>query len=88
MLKGKTSSGFEFEIADSRCNNMELLDALSEMDKGDGAQLPIVLNLLLDKPQKKALYEHLRTADGNVPVDKVSQELKEMFDSNKDAKNC
>ncbi len=88
MLKGKTSSGFEFEIPDSRCNNMELLDALSAMDQGDSAQLSAVLNLLFTKEQKKALYEHLRTPEGNVPVDKVGQELKEMFGSNAQGKNC
>ena len=88
MLKGKTSSGFSFEIADSRCNNMELLDALSAMDQGDASQLSTVLTLLLSKEQKKALYDHVRAAAGNVPVDKVSEELKEIFNSNENAKNC
>ena len=87
MLKGETSSGFAFEIPDSRRNSMELLDALSAMDQGDGAQLSTVLNLLFTKEQKKALYEHLRTPEGNVPIDKVGQELKEMFSASAQGKN-
>lgn len=87
MLKGETSSGFAFEISDSRCNNMELLDALSAMDQGDESQLSTVLTLLFTKEQKKALYEHLRTPEGNVPIDKVGQELKEMFSASAQGKN-
>ena len=63
MLKGTTRSGFAFEIPDARCRNMELVDALAAVDHGNLNELPTALDLLLDKPQKKALYDHLRAAD-------------------------
>lgn len=87
MLKGTTRSGFAFEIEDSRCNNMELLDALAGLDEGDGAQLSQVLRLLFTPQQKKQLYDHLRGPGGNVPLEKVAQELNDIFSSGSQAKN-
>lgn len=87
MLKGTTKSGFAFEIGDDRCNNMELLDALADVDAGDAAQLSTVVRLLLPGDSRKALYEHLRTEKGNVPVDAVINEVREILESGSAGKN-
>ena len=87
MMEGKTKGGFAYCIPESRLDNMELLEALVAIDKGDGTQLPAALNLLLGEEQKKALYDHLRTADGIVPVSAVSAELGEIMQANGKAKN-
>ena len=52
MIKGKTSSGFEYEIAEGSLNNYELLESISELDENT-LVLPKVVNLLLGKEQKK-----------------------------------
>lgn len=86
MLTGVTGSGFNYEIADERINNMELVDALAEFDavEDDGEMTLImsrVCTLLLGSKQKAKLYDHLRASAGNVPIDKVINEVKEIISS-------
>ncbi len=75
MLQGATSTGFEYEIEDWRLDNMELLDALAEADKGNLLAFSVVCDLLFGKEQKKKLYDHVRTEKGTVPSEKLSAEL-------------
>ena len=35
MIEGRTESGFEYQIADNAMDNMELLDAIAEIDSED-----------------------------------------------------
>ena len=85
MLKGKTQSGFKFEISDATLNNFELLEALSEMETNP-LRLPTVAQLLLGE-QKKTLFDHLRMEDGTVPIEDVERELMEIFRYNNQLKN-
>ena len=82
MLKGKTKSGFKFEVSDTALNNYELLEVISEVDSNP-VLIPKVVNMLLGNEQKAALIEHLRSEDGVVPVDAMSAELIEIFQSGK-----
>lgn len=86
MLKGKTKSGFEFEVTDDTLNNYELLEVLSEVD-GNPLLVPKLVNVLLGEPQKKKLMEHLRKANGTVPTEAVSTEIMEIFESGNKLKN-
>lgn len=85
MLTGKTKSGFEYEVSDAAMNNYELVEVLAEVD-ANPLLLPRLLKMLLGDEQKKRLMNHLRTEDGNVPIDAVSDEIMEIFKSGK-AKN-
>lgn len=87
MRQVTTKSGFCLELDEERLNNMELLDALADLDGGNGAAMSTVLRLLLSREQKKALYDHLRTPGGTVPIDAVTETLKEIFESCQPAKN-
>lgn len=85
MLKGKTQSGFEFEISDATLNNFELLEALSDLEDSP-LKLPKVVQLLLGE-QKKAFFEHLRAEDGTVPIKDIEREVMEIFQYNNQLKN-
>ena len=87
MLKGKTESGFAFEIADNRLGNIELIDELAAADSGNLLAVSRALTMLLGAEQKKALYDHVRTEDGLVPTEKVMAELTQIMTSGQNAKN-
>ena len=77
-MKGTTSSGFVFELPDDVMNDMELFEDLRDMDRGDATAMVSVVQRLMGD-QKKALYDHLRTESGRVPIDKVTDEILEIF---------
>ncbi len=78
MYTGTTKSGFAFEIEETALDNMELVDALAEAEE-DPLSLSRVVRLLLGKEDRKRLYNHIRTEQGNVPIDAMSEELKQIF---------
>jgi len=82
MITGTTKSGFSFEIPEEAKDDMELLEGLINIDKGDLRSIPTVLILLLGAEQKKALYEHCRD-NGRVSSKKVLTELTEIFNATK-----
>lgn len=73
-MKGTTESGFKFNVTDKVLNNMELVEAIAEVDTNP-LRLPGLLTMLLGDEQKKKLYDHVRTEDGAVPMDKVAAEV-------------
>ena len=81
MLKGKTETGFEFEIDEDVKDDMELLDAITYIDKGDWTYVTEVLDRLLGTEQKKKLYDHCRNEKGRAPASVVMQEVKNIFDA-------
>ena len=58
MIKGKTKSGFSYELDKERLNNYELLEAIEELEENP-LVLSRVVNLLLGKEQTKKLKDHL-----------------------------
>ena len=85
MLKGKTKSGFEFEVEDEQLNNFELIEVLADVDVNP-LLLPKLVKMLLGNDQKNRLLDHLRTEKGIVPLDAISTEIMEIFQSGQ-AKN-
>lgn len=78
-ISGVTSTGFAFEITKERLENYELLEAIAEVDTNPTV-LPKVVKLMLgDKSED--LKNHVRTADGIVPLDKMGSEISEIFTS-------
>jgi len=86
MLKGETTSGFNYEIPEENLNNYELLEELGELDTNPLA-LGRVVNLLLGKDQANALKNHVRTDTNIVPSDKMTNEITEILQSNAQSKN-
>ena len=52
-MKGITKSGFEYEVDDNMVNNMELIDALVDIQNGSTGAVSDLLNCMFDKAQKK-----------------------------------
>ena len=82
----KTATGFEYEINKKALNNMELIDALAEIeDNPENLTASVkVITLLLGKEGKKRLYNHVREADGCVPIEKVMAEVTDIFNGGSD----
>ncbi len=87
MLKGATSSGFEYEIVDEALDNMELIDALAELDSGKRLYISRVLTMMLGEEQKKRLYEHCRNENGIVQVTSIEKEILDMLKASETGKN-
>ena len=78
-IKGKTPSGFKFEISERRLNNYELLELIGEVDEGNGQAFPKVLKLLFGEEQAKAFKDHLREEDGIIPNEKNCRRIESSF---------
>lgn len=79
MITGKTDSGFAFSLPKAAIDNMELLDALADASDDDPVAVSRVCRLLLGKETRRQLYDHVRTADGRVPIDALTGELMQIF---------
>ena len=85
-MKGKTSTGFEFDIEDERLDDMELVDIMAEIDENP-LLMPKLCKMLLGEEHKKRLYDHLRSEDGRVPIEATTNAIQEIFNSPGDLKN-
>lgn len=86
MLKGKTKSGFAYEVSDETLDDYELFEILTEVDKNP-LLVPKMVKLLLGETQRQKLLDHLRDDKGKVSISAVGVEVMEIFESNNKAKN-
>lgn len=86
MSEGKTTSGFKYKLSKARLENYELIEALGEIEVNPLA-LPKTVNLLLGKEQSDKLKDHLRDEEGLISTEKLSNEIMEIFESQKETKN-
>ena len=84
-MKGKTSTGFEFDIEDERLDDMELVDIMAEIDENP-LLMAKLCKMLLGDEQKKRLYDHLRNEEGRVPIEATTNAIQEIFNSPGDLK--
>lgn len=80
MIKGTTKSGFKFEVQDETLNDYELFEMISVVD-GNPLILPRLVARLLGEEQKNNLINHVRGENGIAPLDKVGDEVKEIFET-------
>lgn len=78
MLKGKTSTGFQFQIAEGALDNYELVEALADIET-DPLSVTKVVTLLLGKEQKEKLKDHVRNEEGVVTTTALMKEIEEVF---------
>ena len=81
MKKITLENGLTLEIDEKVLDNMELVDTLAEAADEDPLAVSRMVKLILGTEGRKKLYESLRTEDGRVPVAKVSDAVKEIFEA-------
>lgn len=74
MKTVRTETGFECQLDESTMDDMELFDAICELDAGKMTALPTVVDGVLGE-HKKALYDHCRGENGRASVTRVLAEV-------------
>lgn len=85
-IKGTTKTGFKYEISKERLNNYELLEVIGELDENPLVLSKVVI-MLLGKEQTNKLKDFLRTEDGIVPADLISEAITGIFQNQSEVKN-
>ena len=83
-VKIKTSTGFECELDQDAMDDIELLESMSVMSRGDTAaaiETPHFIQLVLGEERKKQLYDHCRNGRGKAPIGRVTDEVKEIIEA-------
>ena len=79
MIKGKTSSGFKFQINESTINDdYELLELLGELEENP-LLISKVVRKVLGLDAAAALKDHVRDENGVVSIQKMNEEITEIF---------
>lgn len=87
MIKGKTQTGFEYEISPENLNNYELIENIAEMDTNP-VMLTKVIKQMLGNDETNRLKEHIRNENGIVEMKKMADEIVDIFqNSGKETKN-
>lgn len=77
----KTTEGLEIEVREDAFDDMEALDTLTELVDGSPFAISKVCNLIMDKSEKKKLYDFYRAEDGKVHVEKFVEVLTEIMNA-------
>lgn len=86
MILGKTKSGFSYEISEARLKNYELVELLADVDTNP-LLLPKLVKVMLGEELADKLKDHIRDEEGLVDLEKINQEIAEIFESQKAIKN-
>lgn len=87
MVKGKTESGFEFEVDEAKIKDYRFITkfaALAKCEEGDdmeaAALMGELVHILLGKAEEEKLLDHVKK-DGVASFDDVADEFGEILDS-------
>ena len=87
MIKGNTSTGFEYEIDETKLDDWELLESFNRIDKGETGIFVDVANMLLGGEQMERLKEHVKKSEGRVSISGMIAELSSIFEETTKVKN-
>lgn len=85
MIKGKTKSGFKYEIDEKILNDYRFFELISEIDDKP-YKAPKLVETMLGKEQKDKLLAHVEK-DGHVDSKDVMKEIEDIFTNTKELKN-
>lgn len=81
MKSGKLQNGFKFKVDEASLDDMELLEDLAEIDKGNVLKYPSAIERILGKEQKAKLYDKIRDPEtGKVTATATSEALTEIIE--------
>ena len=86
MIKGKTKSGFEFEIDEANVNDYRLLKLIAQAETNKMVIAEIV-SRLFGEEQEERLLKHLEDEHGRVSLELVDAEIAEIFLKVREVKN-
>lgn len=88
MIKGKTKSGFKYEINPEIKKDWDFLELVDGFQKGDTSLVNIknLLVMMLTEDGFLALKQHVRSKNGTADVEKIMAEFVEIC-NNPDLKN-
>lgn len=76
MINGRTASGFDFSIDETKLDSIDLLEAFHDLNKGDGTAIIEIERILLGEEQNNRLKNHIRQLnDGRCTVTAYTTEL-------------
>ena len=87
IIRGTTSSGFNYTLKKDNLDDYELLEVLAEIDAGKEQLYPKMIKMFLGEDQKEKLKEHLRNKDGKISTVAMFNEVSEIFSQAKSVKN-
>lgn len=76
----KTKTGFEADIDESCVDDMELFEAVTDLQAGNVLVIPTVIRKICGD-SKQALYDHCRLESGRVPIQAISDEIADIFNA-------
>lgn len=85
-MKVVLEDGFALDIDDKKLDDYELMEALTDIDKGKAARITDAVDILLGE-EKKRLFEHIREEKGYVSMEVVQNALLEVITGLKNGKN-
>lgn len=81
MMTGTTSSGFDFEIDESRLDSWELIEDLAALSDGQELKIVPVAKNLLGEEQLNRLKEHVKEQNGSVSLSAMFKEINEIMET-------
>lgn len=78
LITGKTKSGFNYQIQKEQIEDYEFMEVLGEVEDNP-LLFPKIMKMLFGKDQLNKLKDHLRTEEGFVPSEKMTEEFKEVM---------
>ena len=91
MIKGKTSTGFEFEVNEKIVNDWRFMKIMAAtLSKEDARRIDgytSLVNLMLGAGGEEKLCAHCTDDDGMIPIDRISDEIMDIMNAiNENAK--
>ena len=88
MLRGKTESGFEFEIKDDALNDWKIIKYFRKVEKGEGQYIVDAAERLLGEEQCEKLEAFIEDKHGKLDAEIMSSEIASILNAFKEGKNC
>lgn len=86
-MKGKTSTGFEFEINLEVLDDWELFESFQEIEMGNFLYIVNIAKKILGDEQYNKLKNHVKEKDGKITGTAMNLEITEIMQSSQELKN-